>query len=131
MGSPCECRNSTPAIIRAGLAAPAPGAGYHSSDGYQSQRDGRWTITARPLHLRSCHPRTAADEQDGTPARCRLWPRHLLTVLAAAGYSDLTGCDGLEHPDSLPAGARFTRHDLEQGLGVEADGFDVVTSIAR
>ena len=24
---------------------------------------------------------------------------HLLTVLAAAGYSDLTGCDGLEHPD--------------------------------
>ena len=54
---------------------------------------------------------------------------HLLTELAAAGYSDLTGCDGIEHPDSLPAGARFTRHDLEQGLGVEAEGFDVVTSI--
>ena len=54
---------------------------------------------------------------------------HLLTVLAAAGYSDLAGCDGLEHPDNLPANARFTRHDLDQGVGIDADGFDVVTSI--
>ena len=75
MGSPCECRSRTSAIIRVGRAAPAPGAGHHSPDGYQSHRDGRSTITARPLHLHSCHPRMAADEQDRTPARCRLWPR--------------------------------------------------------
>ena len=54
---------------------------------------------------------------------------NLLTMLAKAGYSGLTGCDVLEKPEDFPKGARFVRHNLNEGLGVGANAYDVVSSI--
>ena len=54
---------------------------------------------------------------------------HLLTSLAAAGYSELTGCDILEAPEHLPAGVRYLRNDFERGMTVDAGEYDVVSSI--